>query len=505
MIEQIYSRDLPGYEELTEKQKRYIGKNTCYDLTLVKGLTKREELSEFVSTRAAELKVVTFFHERKDYNLICRFLNEKAKTVKSLRDKEPEFWMRKLRAWMLAEGLKLTYDAKSVYGNVRPVKSRTLGYMERLLCFLNSEQPILEREKDIWNLEKLDIQIKENPVKKYETINFTGICQPLIREELKSGIYLNLQCESIATVQKEMTAMRRLSSYLKEQYPDLQSLKNFNRTVLEEYLTYLKTEKTTIRQFHTELNRLRAILECIGKVCNYEQMEGLLLTRDIPPIRKTELKDYSDAELKRLNVHIVKLHEQYARAMIIHQLLGTRISDTLTLETDCLYEKNDRTIIRIRQMKTKPYEKPVSSEVAALIRKAIQYTEERYGETKYIFVNEKDPSRPLLYTTIQSAVVRMIRREDLRDDNGVLFGFGSHLYRHTYGVKLAQMHLDDWTIAKLLGHSSVRNVKYYRRVNDDILADETREARRKMSELILANLDGWEEEYEQIRQNACLE
>ena len=42
-------------------------------------------------------------------------------------------------------------------------------------------------------------------------------------------------------------------------------------------------------------------------------------------------------------------------------------------------------MIRIRQVKTKTFEKPVSVELAALIRKAIQYTEERYGETVYIF------------------------------------------------------------------------------------------------------------------------
>ena len=38
---------------------------------------------------------------------------------------------------------------------------------------------------------------------------------------------------------------------------------------------------------------------------------------------------------------IVKMEEQIARAMIIHQMLGTRISDTLTLRKDCLY-KHDR-------------------------------------------------------------------------------------------------------------------------------------------------------------------
>ena len=66
--------------------------------------------------------------------------------------------------------------------------------------------------------------------------------------------------------------------------------------------------------------------------------------------------------------------------MTIHQMLGTRISDTLTLRTDCLMEQNGEILIRIYQMKTHYYEKPISQELAALIREAIRYTEERYGK-----------------------------------------------------------------------------------------------------------------------------
>ena len=204
-------------------------------------------------------------------------------------------------------------------------------------------------------------------------------------------------------------------------------------------------------------------------------------------------------ELKRLNAAIVNMDEQTARLMVIHQMLGTRISDTLTLEMDCLYEKEMDTIIRIQQMKTNTYEKPVSAELADLIRKAIAYTQERFGETQYIFVNENNPNKPMQYGTIQSRIVRMIREQDIRDDNGNLFGFGSHLYRHYYGVKLTEMHLDDWTIARLLGHSSVHNVKYYRKMSNQILADETRKVRERLSQMILENLDGWGEEYEQVR------
>ena len=139
-----------------------------------------------------------------------------------------------------------------------------------------------------------------------------------------------------------------------------------------------------------------------------------------------------------------------------------------------------------------------------LIQAAIDETRKKYGETKYIFVNEKDIARPMQYKTIRYKVVKMIQDEDLRDDNGVQFGFGSHMYRHYYGVKLTEMHLDDWTIAKLLGHSSVRNVQYYRKMSNQLLADETRAVRNMLSEMILENLDGWVEENEQIRQDDSL-
>lgn len=105
-------------------------------------------------------------------------------------------------------------------------------------------------------------------------------------------------------------------------------------------------------------------------------------------------------------------------------MLGTRISDTLTLQRDCLSQRNGLDMIKIRQVKTKTFEKPVSAELAALIRKAIEYTEERYGETVYIFVDDKDTRRPLQYTTIKHKVLGLIQREDLRDDEGTTSGSG---------------------------------------------------------------------------------
>ena len=139
-----------------------------------------------------------------------------------------------------------------------------------------------------------------------------------------------------------------------------------------------------------------------------------------------------------------------------------------------------------------------------VIEECIDRYKEKYGDTPYIFVDDKDTAHAMPYTKVQYRVTAMIYDKDLRDDNGELFGFSTHIYRHYYGVKLTEMHLDDWTIAKLLGHSSVRNVKYYRKMSNQLLADETRKARQKLSAIILNNLDGWEDEYEQIRKDGRL-
>lgn len=212
-----------------------------------------------------------------------------------------------------------------------------------------------------------------------------------------------------------------------------------------------------------------------------------------------EFRVYSDAEIKRLNAGITKLDEQITRCMVIHQMLGTRISDTLTLKQDCLYKNKEQYMIRIYQPKTHMYEKPISVELGILIERAIEYTQLRFPGTSYVFVNESDVSRSLQYTTIKNKVLRYIMKEDLRDDEGRLFRFDTHMFRHYYGVKLTELHLDDWTIAKLLGHSGLKSVQYYRKMSNQILADETRKIREKFSEIILANLDGWGEEYDQIR------
>ena len=210
-----------------------------------------------------------------------------------------------------------------------------------------------EREKDIQELEKLDIPIEENPIYKTGILNFTRILQEKIREGVKLAIYQHLKYEKLGTVKGELTSLRQFSRYLKEKQIGIKSCAEINRPVLEEYLIHKATNGNSRRGNSNDILKLRSILETVGKFCGYSQQEKLFLNTDIPSELELEFRAYSDSELKRLNTHITKLDEQITRRMVTPQMLGTRISDTLTLQRDCLFRLNGVDMIRIRQVKTK--------------------------------------------------------------------------------------------------------------------------------------------------------
>lgn len=145
-----------------------------------------------------------------------------------------------LRIWMMKEGLPLVYENRCQYMKTYHHTSRLISYLKSVLEFYQPQCIRPEQEKDVWELDKLDIEFRHNPIKYSRTLDFTKVIQPGIRDELKKGIYLNLQSEAISCIRRELTAMRRLSAYLQERYPEVQTCGDLTRELIEEYLHPLK-------------------------------------------------------------------------------------------------------------------------------------------------------------------------------------------------------------------------------------------------------------------------
>ena len=93
---------------------------------------------------------------------------------------------------MLENGMPITIEYKNVYGRTSVKNSRLIQYFNSLLKFLEKEDGRDEKEKDIWELDKLGLKIRKNPIYNMQTINFKAISQQNIREEVKKAIYRHL-------------------------------------------------------------------------------------------------------------------------------------------------------------------------------------------------------------------------------------------------------------------------------------------------------------------------
>ena len=495
-LHKIFIHDLYCYEIASEEQRnhRLVNPNRYFDLHKLPTEGLREEFCEYLYHRGEVLNLSSIRSEFWPYNVVCKFLKERYPALNSILDVDLDVLIRKLRGWMLSNGYNLTKKSKSPqYSEAKICNSGVISYLRRFYEYMKPEENIPETDKDIWVISKLEMPVNNNPVHPIQSLNFTPLVQEKLRKEVKTASKMNLTYLAVPTVSQQLRAVKRLSEFLSREFPEINSLTEIDREVLEEYLIYINTEVDDKKSFASELGSLKSLLDIVGKIEECRVLCNLFLPDDISKGNAMpQYKSYSDQELVRLNAAIVKMDEQVARVLILHQMLGTRISETLTLEQDCLVKINKHWHVKAYQHKTfKPIYKPANEDVIKLINKSIEYTNENYGKQKYVFVYDKEPTQPMRYGKIQYQIMAMVQEKQLRDDEGNLFGVGTHTFRHSYGRKLTEMNVDDPTIAKLLGHANTSSVKYYRKYGNKALADATRDVRKSMDEILGAFAEEW--------------
>lgn len=131
-------------------------------------------------------------------------MKEKNNRPESFLDWDKEKWMQQMKIWLLQQGLSLTAPFKNKCGGRGTQRARTLGYIECLIDYLTDlrDADVNEITKDVWKIEKLDIQVKQDLIRPRKTISFTGISQPELKEEIKKAVYFQLRIESLETVKR---------------------------------------------------------------------------------------------------------------------------------------------------------------------------------------------------------------------------------------------------------------------------------------------------------------
>lgn len=496
MKNRIYIKDLLCFENASRKEQKnaLLSPDQYFDLDKLPCQSLKDEMGEYILHRGEVLKLGSIRAEFWPYNTMCRFIKDRFPKMVSFQDESLELMEHQLRVWLMKNGYSVTSKRyRKQLGKEQTKASPIILYVRRVFDYFEPECSLPEEERDVWRIKYLPFPVRNNPSNPLRSLNFTVIPQEGIREQTKKAASIELRYLAVRTVSQQVTAMKRFSQYLSRKYEKILELTQINREVLEDYLIYLNTEVDNKKSFRSELFSLKSMIEQVGLFEENKMLCNLFLQDDIHKGGERPVyKDYADDELVRLNAAIVKLDEQLARALLVDQMLMNRISETLTLEQDCIIQRDGHTMIKIFMIKPMRITyKPANEDVVKLIRKAIEYTNDRYGKRKYVFVNDDNPDEPMRYGKVQYQLMCMVREHDLRDNKGKLFGVGTHTFRNSAGRRLTEMHVDDMTIAKLLGHADTNTVRHYRKFGNEAMANETRAMRNSMDEILEDIKEEW--------------
>ena len=242
METKIYIKDLPCYQRkgnASEKRIRVMERH-FYDLGLLAAEGQKKEMEAFIRSRGEELSMATVDGDIIRYNVIARFMKEKYPLLNSFRAVPEEVLVKKFKAWLLNHGYQITrkHYMKSMGRNLQE-EAGTVKYLRLLLHFLEPEDKRPEWEKDVWNLDNLGFEVRQNPIQMIRTIRFTGIRQETIKEEVKQACYIRIKYLSVGSLQGEIRAVRHFSEFLAERSPEITSLGEVGRLNIEEYLTHI--------------------------------------------------------------------------------------------------------------------------------------------------------------------------------------------------------------------------------------------------------------------------
>lgn len=440
--------------------------------------------------------IKSIFNAQGPFKKMTEFLNEKYPKLSSLLNLDIEKVERAYLFWLNEKGVNTHVIKKSEIYKDSVLKTSVASFLRTVYTLLSQYTDHREEwEKDRWDVrilnDKYGIDYSKSKTAYY--IDFSRINKS-IREQVKKYVKQRLLSKnnfSWGTAGIYLIILPKFFTFLFALEPTWKDLKALKRTHIVKYIEYLhEYAKNNIkrRNSHPEryvnetLSTLQKFLEDIQRY-EYEMapethVRLLIFPEDKPKRRKKSIDqiDYiPDFVLEQLFTHINDLHKDVQPVVWVAFKTGLRISDVLGLTNDCLVKLNGQYSIETDIEKTyvKGHRIPIDDELAnilaVLICKSNQLSNQDNNPEGYIFVRYRGQRKGLPYDQafIRRQINILAKRKNITDENGNLFHFKTHQFRHTYGVKMLNGGADILTVQELFAHASPEMTLRYAKLLDN--------------------------------------
>lgn len=348
--------------------------------------------------------------------------------------------------------------------------------------FVNFYDTREEIEKDIWDVRKIPgARITEN--KSDYLLNFTKIPMPF-RSLTKRYLKFRITVVSQGHGSHDLVSLRLFFGFLHERYSMWQDLINLDRKDMEAYLSWSRAYSEGWKeQNYRCLISLKTFLEYIQRAQYPEAPELpsllLLFKEDLPRrFQRTEndIKYIPDGVLQQLEDQLGHVSpDAYIPIVLLLRASGWRISDILNLKFNkCLDRTSQGWYLCGDIVKTQVlnHRVPITDQIAVVVQVVVEEVKEKStpdnNPNKLLFVrfDGKRKGRCPQGRTIQRALNRLAGQQKIVDDQGNIFHFGNHAFRHTKGVELINNGMSLVHVQKWLAHVSPEMTRRYAEILD---------------------------------------
>lgn len=415
-----------------------------------------------------KISLVSFNEYYQRVKVIINFINANMLHAKSLKEVD----INTFTFWLECNGystkykaaIKISKDMEKVrtYG-----KSKFIKTLNRIISYIENYQTknVSPYDLDVWRLNELIPNYPDDA--KIKTYTFSGIIQERIKSATKAYVKARMLYLSASAINGTISSINIFSRWLDETYPEIDSLEDLNRDIIEDYIAYLKLEvdikSSTFSAWMSSLNVFLSY--CMLLDVDFAPTTTLLTKEDYRIKAEQTIVPYSDEEIQLMVKNINTLPNQFARIFFIHLHVGMRINELCRLKISQLTGNSGKYKLLINQTKTfKGNSVPLHDRVATAIISAHTESQKQFGDNvEYIFASSE--TQHISERTYSEAMNKMLYENNVRY-NGKRLHFLSHKIRKTVCSKYANI-LDINVAASMIGDTAKTALRHYAEATEE--------------------------------------
>ena len=434
--------------------------------------------------------------QQQNLKKLFTFLNEKYASLNTLFDLEIEKAEKEWLFYLNSEGVKTMATQQTIQGEYKNKTALANTLRSMYDTYFNLRDTRDEWEKDSWDVRILNQKygMEFNKSKTHFYIDFSNISNLILRNEVKKYYKQRLLSRnnfSIGTAQNYSKPICSFLNFINELEPTWNDLKGLNRGHVQQFIAYLNeyAQNQLTRKNANATSYIRKSLGIIEtflsdiqrydyEIAPMNPIQKLIYREDKPklPKKSADKVDYiPDFVLDQLFEHINDLHPDIVPVVYVAFRSGLRICDVLKLADGCLIRLKEKYYIQtdIQKVKLEGHRIPIDDELANLLAVEIKQSKELSNQDNnpenLIFVRYHGSRKGYPYSQgwVREKLNQFAHKFKIKDENGEIFHFTMHQFRHTYGVKMLNGGADILVVQELLGHASPEMTLTYAKLLDD--------------------------------------